>query len=541
MTDRIAFEEAISEPQLLKTRFAELSFPQQVALKLMYGVELSPKRSDPATGFTELDLWAIFHGACARDSLGFITTIHHEAAPVYHPKEYREAWLIVGRRAGKTDAFASTIVAYEATCGGHERFLRPRQQGICFQIAQDLRMARNSLHFIRAVLESSPLLTREIVQITADRLDLKNRFTIACVPATLKSVRGFASPVSVMDEVGVWYQEAESANPDYEIYRALSPGQVQFPDRKIVGISTPWNKAGLLYQYAEAGTEGHKLHHDVAREQYRDVLVISGATPVMGNPLVTRDFLVRERDRDERAFEREILAEFQDSISGFIPTVLVEQARQEGVYERRYDPKWTYHPAIDPAFRRDAFAFTIVHNEGGTVIQDVVRRFIARQGEVLDPAAVLDQIVPLLLEFRSSIVYSDQYQLESLGQLLRLRGVEIVPITFTAKSKAQLYGNLQQLFLQRKIQLLDDSETIRELKSLERTLTGGGTVQISAPQGLHDDMASVLAIACAQAMYDGDGKTADQQGIEKEPSIHERIEEQIRRKWAGMESLSAWD
>jgi hypothetical protein len=541
VTERISFEEAISEPQLLKTRFNELSFPQQVALKLMYGVELTARRTDPATGFTELDLWAIFHGACRRDHLGFVTEIRLEDAPPYVPKEYREAWLIVGRRAGKTDAFAATIVGYEATCGGHERYLRPRQQGICFQIAQDLRMARNSLHFVRAVLESSPLLEREIVQITADRIDLKNRFTIACVPATLKSVRGFASPVSVLDEVGVWYQEAESANPDYEIYRALSPGQVQFPDRKIVGISTPWNKAGLLYQYAEAGTEGYKLHHDAAREQYRDALVLTGATPVMGNPLVTRDFLVRERDRDERAFEREILAEFQDSISGFIPTILVEQARDDAVYERRYDPKWTYHPAIDPAFRRDAFAFTIVHNEGGTVIQDVVRRFIARQGEVLDPVQVLDQIVPLLLEFRSSIVYSDQYQLESLGQLLRMRGIEIVPVTFTAKSKAQLYGNLQQLFLQRKIRVLDDPETLRELKSLERTLTGGGTVQISAPQGLHDDMASVLAIAAAQAMWDGDGKSQDATGTERELSVHERIQEQIQRKWAGLESLSAWD
>lgn len=402
-------------------------------------------------------------------------------------------------------------------------------------------MARNSLHFIRAVLESSPLLAKEMVQITADRIDLKNRFTIACVPATLKSVRGFASPVSVLDEVGVWYQEAESANPDYEIYRALSPGQVQFPDRKIVGISTPWNKAGLLFQYAEAGTEGWKLYQDSAREQYRDVLVIAGATAVMGNPLVNREFLVRERERDERAFEREILAEFQDSISGFIPTILVEHARQAGIYERPYDAKWTYYPAIDPAFRRDAFAFTVVHNENGVIVQDCVRRFMARPGEVLSPEAILDSIVPLLLEYRSSVVYSDQYHLESLGQLLRMRGIEIIPVTFTAKSKSQLFGNLQQLFLQRKIQLLDDAETIRELKSLERVLTGGGSVQISAPQGLHDDMASVLAIAASQSVYDGAAREVGSSGPPKEPTIHERIQTQIQRKWAGMETLSAWD
>lgn len=541
MKDRLTFDECITERALLKTRFEELSFPQQVALKLMYGVPLEARRCDPVTGYTEMDFWKIFHGACDRDPLGFVMKIHDSGFPEYVAKEYREAWVIVGRRAGKTDAFAATIVAYEATCGGHERFLRPRQQGICFQIAQDLRMARNSLHFIRAVLESSPLLAKEMVQITADRIDLKNRFTIACVPATLKSVRGFASPVSVLDEVGVWYQEAESANPDYEIYRALSPGQVQFPDRKIVGISTPWNKAGLLFQYAEAGTEGWKLYQDSAREQYKDVIVISGATAVMGNPLVNREFLVRERERDERAFEREILAEFQDSISGFIPTILVENARQHSVYELPYDPRWTYYPAIDPAFRRDAFAFTVVHNENGVIVQDCVRRFMARPGEVLSPEAILDSIVPLLLEYRSSVVYSDQYHLESLGQLLRMRGIEIIPVTFTAKSKSQLFGNLQQLFLQRKIQLLDDAETIRELKSLERVLTGGGSVQISAPQGLHDDMASVLAIAASQSVYDGAAREVGSSGPPKEPTIHERIQTQIQRKWAGMETLSAWD
>jgi len=89
-------------------------------------------------------------------------------------------------------------------------------------------MARNSLHFVRAVLESSPSSKRRWCR--SRRIGLtENRFTISCVPATLKSVRGFASPVSVLDEVGVWYQEAESANPDYEIYRALSPGQVSSP------------------------------------------------------------------------------------------------------------------------------------------------------------------------------------------------------------------------------------------------------------------------------------------------------------------------
>lgn len=525
---------------MLKTRFDELSVPQQVALKLLYGVPLSEHRRDPTTGFSEIDLWAILHGACEMDDLGYPTKPLPSQAPPYAPKEYREAALILGRRSGKTDTFASTVVAFEATCGGHERYLRKGQQGLCFQIAQDLRMARNSLHFIRATLESSPLLAKEITQITADRIDLRNRFTIACVPATLKSVRGFASPVSVFDEVGVWYQEAESANPDYEIYRAVSPGQAQFPDRRVVLISSPWNKAGLLYQYFDAGTEGYKERSAVARAQYAEALVLNAPTAAVQNPVVSRESLARERARDQLAFEREFLARFQDSISGFIPSGLVESARDEGVLERAYVPGVTYLPAIDPAFRRDAFAFTIVHNEHGTIVQDVVRRFQAAQGQALNPDALLDVVAPLIHAYGSTLVYSDQYHLESFGQLLRMRGIEIVPVTFTAKSKAQIYGNLQQLFLQRKIRLLDDYETLRELKSLERTLTEGGQVQIGAPRGLHDDMAAVVAIAASQAMW-ASMTTEGSPAATRKADWQIAIDEQIRRKWQGLEGLGAWD
>lgn len=529
MPKRIPFEEAIDEKLLLKNRFNDLSFPQRVALKIFYGVELKERLVNPINGFNEVEYWSIFHDFVERDELGYPLKVL-PGAPPYVPMEYREGWFIFGRRGGKTDALSSTIVAYEALLGGHEDRLRPRQQGICFQIAQDLRLARNSLHFIRAVVESSPLMEKEIVQITADRIDFNNRFTIACVPATLKSVRGYASPISVMDEVGVWYQESESANPDYQIYDAVSPGQVQFPDRKIVGISTPWNKSGLLYKYHEAGTEGWKHKLSALREEYRGVCVLKGPTAVLGNRLVEREFLQKEKDRNPMAFEREMLAEFQDSITGFIPSVLVNQAVDVGVYQRPYNPKFTYYASMDPAFKRDAFGFAVVHNEKGTIVVDRVERMIPPVGESLNPAAVLDVIVPLLKTYRCHLIYSDQYHLESLGQLVRERGFEIFPVPFTSKSKAELYGNLQQLFLQKKIKLVDDYELIRELKSLERTLTSGGAISISAPSGQHDDLATVVVIGAAQAMWDfRENEVAEAE--DPHTGFHKIIQDQIERNW----------
>jgi hypothetical protein len=77
--------------------------------------------------------------------------------------------------------------------------------------------------------------------------------------------------------------------------------------------------------------------------------------------------------------------------------------------------------------------------------------------------------------------------------------VYLMGIPFTAKNKASLYGNLQSLFAQSQIRILDDAELVRELKSLERTLSSQGSVQIAAPPGLFDDLASVLTLAVSQA------------------------------------------
>jgi metal-dependent amidase/aminoacylase/carboxypeptidase family protein len=116
-------------------------------------------------------------------------------------------------------------------------------------------------------------------------------------------------------------------------------------------------------------------------------------------------------------------------------------------------------------------------------------------------------------------------------------------INFTAKSKAQIYGNLQQLFYQQRITLLDHPETLRELRQLERTVTQGGQVQIAAPTGLHDDMATVLALSANQAM----NLHAREAQTEARPKsadevIRERIEEQIRRRAdGGAPDTGVWD
>ncbi len=491
--------------------------PQQVVLKSIYGLPLNTE---------ELRIWSAQQNGATYDDLGYVTDI----TPVgYVPQKYNEAWCVFGRRAGKTDRLASTIVTYEALFGGHEKYLTRGQNAHIFQISQDLRNAQMSLHFIFACIESSPvgleLLDGPPVR---DEIRLKNHIVIKCIPCTVKAARGFSVPVAVLDEVGFWAYEADSANQDEEVYRAVRKAQLTFPNKLTVGISSPYAKQGLLWKNYEAGTNG-KYAQNHRKREFSNVLVAHAPTAATGNPMVTRQSLAEERDRDPAAFDRECLAIFQDSLSGFFDPKRIREAVQDGVSEVPPDlSQFTYVAAIDPAFKHDAFAFTIFHlDEDGMVVQDVVKRWKPQHGETLNPDTIFSELHPYLQAYGIVNIFSDQYHLESLQQLAMRRGFIIEGVPFKATNKAMIYGSLQQLLNQHRIKLLDHAETLKELKQLERKLSGGGVVQIAAPHGAYDDLAAVVAICANKCLW---LVPTQKEEVRKDPTVHEQIMEQIRRK-----------
>lgn len=523
-------------------------------MKAIYGLPLSDAIRDNR-GWSELDYWALSQGHGVIDELGFVVSVDRAGAGAYLPEEFTEAWLNEGVRSGKS-TIASFIVSYEATCGGHEAYLRLGRVGVCFQVAQDLRQAKYALHDIVANLESMPFIGKARIEaVTADRISLWNKMVIATTPPTVKSVRGYDSPVAVMDEVAVWYQDADSANPDFEIYRQLKSRQAQFNPKavKLVGISSPWNKGGLLWSRTRAGTRGIRLgcdqHKSVpAPTECRDCekvqrphkrhMVMSMSTASINNPLVTKLWLEEQYAADPRAFRRECLAEFLDSVSGFLDADLLHSAVSRGVTHREPTPQHTYVAAMDPAFRRDSFAFCIAHVDGkGHVIIDWIRR-IERDpaGEPLNPEVILKDIAIFCRHYGISTVYSDQYQIESLKVIATQFGLAIAEVNFQAGSKAEIYANLASLLNQRRLSLLDHEETLNELLSLERALTQGGGVTIQAPTGMHDDLATVVAIASQQCVWltpHGASMETDPWQMDDSPhkEIHEQIREQIAAKW----------
>jgi len=501
--ERIPFDIAISDPKLLKTHFDTLSKPQQVVLKTFNGLPLNDE---------EIKFWSILQGSCTYDELGYVTSWTPVA---YKPQKYDELVAILGRRSGKTDRITATQMAYEALLGGHMAYVEPGQDVQILFIAQDIEMAASHLNFIYNAINSSPLLKREVVKFNADAIILKNGMKIVPAPPTITSSRGMAVPGWCGDEVGFWYTDAKSANPDFEVERAVEYAMSQFPDSFKFITSTPYTKEGMLWEAHQAGTNGALLVDPEDRVEYEGVLVVHASTAAMENPRINRKRLVKLQKKDPDAFIRESLARFVDSISGFINPALLRfaiarDAEGRGIKEREKlprpghpnDPTPVYVAAMDPAFRHDKFAFTIMHHslEEG-IVQDYFQEWTPTPDAPLNPNDILTQIKLVLDRFGINVIYSDQYQLESLQQLASNLGFTIFGVDFTAASKAKIYGSFATLINTRRLRLLDNDSVYDQFVALEKRRTPNGTIQISAPPGKYDDAAAAVSLCTHQCVW----------------------------------------
>lgn len=376
-------------------------------------------------------------------------------------------------------------------------------------------------------LQESPLLSEYLgpeKDWVASEIRLTNGLIVEPVPVGKAIGRGHACPVVIMDEAAFWYTDPNAANPDFEVLRAVTYSQLQFPDAKIFIPSTPWAEQGILFQAWKAGTEGRKLqcekckaqgkflceHPLDARDRFSDTLVVHASTAAMENPLISRKRLVEIRREDPEAFPRESLAMFIKSISGWLNKDKIAKAIDQGVYTReaintrnangRVIPN--YSATMDPAFRKDSFAFTITHHDDKKgIVQDYIQYWEPLPGIPLKPGDVLDDIKIVLDEFGLNVVYSDQHQLESLQQLAMDRGFTINGYDFTGTSKAKITGSFKVIIDQERIRLLDHELQTDQLESLQRQVLQSGNVRIAAPPRKHDDLAMALILNARMVMW----------------------------------------
>ena len=404
---------------------------------------------------------------------------------------FGEVTVIAGARAGKDSRISAPIMCYEALFGGHETYLAKGERAMVPLIAQDLRATRIAFGYIRDYLTESPLLASQVSDLQTFELTLANGIHVACFPSTLRSVRGWSIPVAGLSEVAFFRLEGQ-ANADVEIQASIRRGMIGFPQTRLVKISTPYMKSGVL-------------HDDFTRgfgQDDPDLLVWRASTALM-NPTIKTERLERERRLDPSRFAREFEAEFAEESDAFLPYAWVEDAVRPHRFELPPRDGVLYHAAVDPSGGGpDAFALAICHAEGsGTgarVVLDLVRGW-SRQGlHGVDLTGVVAEIAAVLKRYRLTRVTGDCYAGQWVPQAFAGVGITYreAPV-----DKSTAFAELEPLFAEGRIDLLDHPQLVKELKSLERRLRAGGRVFVDHPHGGHDDHATAMAlaaIACRQ-------------------------------------------
>ena len=391
-----------------------------------------------------------------------------------------EAWLIVGRRGGKSFVLA-LIAVFLATFRDWQPHLALGERGTVMVLAADRRQARVIMRYIKGLLQNVPMLARLLERETGESVDLNNRITIEVHTASFRTVRGYTVIAALLDEIAFWRTE-DSANPDSEILTAIRPAMSTVPGAMLLCASSPYARRGALYG-------AWREHHG----KDSDVLVWQGDTRTM-NPTVPQKVIDDAYLRDPASAAAEYGAEFRSDVEGFVSPEAVDACIVPGRYELPALRDVRYFGAVDAAggSGADSMTMAVAHKDGERVVIDAVRE----HRPPFSPEAVVADFVVELGRYGIKSAVADRWGSEFVRERFERLGVHLEQ---SAKPKSELYGELLPVINSGKIELLDNTRLIAQLVGLERRTSRSGKDSIDhAPgsgPGSHDDLINSVAIA----------------------------------------------
>jgi hypothetical protein len=263
-----------------------------------------------------------------------------------------EAWLVCGRRAGKS--FILACIAIFIACFRDWRpHLGPGESGTVMIIAADRRQARVIMRYCLGLLKSVPMLKQLIVSETRESIALRNRVAIEVHTASFRSTRGYTIIAALLDEVAYWPTDEASSEPDIEVINAVRPGMATIADAMLLCASSPHARKGALWSayakhYAKDGDP---------------ILVWQAPTRDM-NSTVPQSHIDAHLADDAARASSEYLAMFRSDLEAFVSREVVEACVGD-FYELSPVAGRSYYGFVDPAGGSggDAFALAISHRE----------------------------------------------------------------------------------------------------------------------------------------------------------------------------------
>lgn len=305
--------------------------------------------------------------------------------------------------------------------------------------------------------------------------------TLAC---TSRTARGEAVAVAIFDEAA-WFLDGDgSPMSGDELYDAIGPATAQFPDARLLFLSTPrWSTgwfADLCRQAASGAQPDRRYWH--------------AATEIM-NPTISPAFLQREREKDPARYAREYEARFASGVGSVFDAATVREAVRPDTRSTVIVSSNHYVVAIDPAYVGDTFALVVGHMDGERLVVDQVEGWRGTKAQPIKHAQTLDEVAGIARRYNATVAL-DQYAAEPIAQGLSERGIFPIRKPWRNELKVDAVTLLRQMFYERRIELPQHSPLVAELLTLEQRLLPSGRPRYEAPPGGSDDYAhALLALA----------------------------------------------
>ena len=390
-----------------------------------------------------------------------------------------EAWLVCGRRAGKSFVLA-LVAVFLATFRDYRQFLAPGERGTITIIAADRRQARVIFRYIHGLLNGVAMLKLMIERETAEAFDLTNSVTIEIQAASFRSTRGYTLVAALCDEIAFWRSD-EFANPDREILAALRPAMATIPGAMLLCASSPYARRGALW-------DAYRKHFG----KDGSILVWKAPTRTM-NPSVPQRVIDEAVEADPSSAAAEYMAEFRTDVESFISREVVDAAVILNRFELPRIDGVSYVAFVDPSGgSSDSMALAISHIENGRAILDLVRE----RKPPFSPDDVSKEFADTIKSYGIAGCRGDRYAGGWPRERFAAYGVDYLA---AAQPKSDLYLNLLPLLNSGRVELLDHPRLTAQLCALERRTVRGGRDSIDHAPGAHDDIINAAggAIVCA--------------------------------------------
>lgn len=385
-------------------------------------------------------------------------------------KEVSEAWVISGRRSGKSTIVA-LIAAFLAAFREYPN-LTAGEVGHVLIVSVTKNQSNIIKRYLSGIFNQNPFLKSLVVRETQTEIELSNQIVITVMTSDFRSLRGYTAIACILDEIAFF--QSEGSKPCHEAIRALRPtlATTQGP---LICISSPYSKRGSLYST-------WKAHFG----KDSPVLVWQSDSRTM-NPTLSQAMIDRSLEEDKEGALAEWGGQFRTDIAGFLLPEWVERVIISRRYELPPQENLTYRAFCDVSGgAKDSYTLSICHDEqregGPVIVQDVLK--IRRAPH--DPHQVTREYAEALKEYNCGEVHGDKYSAGWVVNAFAEHGIRYKHAELTA---SEIYLFCEALFARGRLELLDNQSLAHELKNLERRTRQGGKDQITHGSP-HDDAAN---------------------------------------------------